>query len=316
MRCSYAFALNWQVHPSSRKTLGALYWRTRHSLNTLFRMAGLNSVPQIVSLTIFPIKSCAGIAVEEMAIGRIGPELDRRWMLVADDDGEMLAVTQREMPKLALAQPTISGGELVVRAPGMSALRVPVEDDRPPNRSVLLRADALQVIDEGLEAAEWFGDLLEAEVRLVRLPEASGRRVNPKYAAKAAYTSLTDGFPFLLLSTASLDDLNHRLHEQGKPAVEMRRFRPSIVVSGVPAYAEDDWRRIRLGAIPFEVVKPCARCVMTTVDPSRGEVTDPLEPLATLATYRRVEGKVMFAQNLVHRATGMLHVGDELTVLE
>lgn len=276
----------------------------------------LNPAPHVTSLTIYPVKSCAGVALDHVTIGRTGPELDRRWMIVADDDGEMLAVTQREMPKLALAQPSISGGELILRAPGMSSLRLLIEDDRPANRSVLLRADALLVIDEGLEAAEWFGDLLEAEVRLVRLPEAAGRRVNPKYAPKVAYTSLTDGYPVLLLSSASLDDLNHRLHAQGKPAVEMRRFRPTIVVSGVPAYAEDEWRHIRLGDIPFDVVKPCARCVMTTVDPARGEVVDPLEPLATLATYRRVEGKVMFAQNLVHRATGVLSVGDELTVLE
>ncbi|MBL8146520.1 MAG: MOSC domain-containing protein [Anaerolineae bacterium] len=276
----------------------------------------MNLAPHVASLTIYPVKSCAGISLDQVTIGRTGPELDRRWMIVADDDGEMLAVTQREMPKLALAQPSINGGELIVRAPGMSALRLPIEDDRPANRSVLLRADALQVIDEGLEAAERFGDLLEAEVRLVRLPEAAGRLVSPKYAPEAAYTSLTDGYPVLLLSSASLDDLNRRLYEQGKPAIEMRRFRPTIVVSGVPAYAEDEWRRIRLGEIPFDVVKPCARCVMTTVDPARGEVVDPHEPLATLATYRRVEGKVMFAQNLVHRATGVLRVGDELTVVE
>lgn len=279
-------------------------------------MTDSDSVPHLSALNIYPVKSCAGIALDQLTIGRTGPELDRRWMIVTEDDGEMLTVTQREMPKLVLVQPSLIGGELVLRAPGMSSLRIPVEDDRPPNRSVLLRADVLQVIDEGLEAAGWFGDLLEAEVRLVRLPEAAARRVNPKYAPEPAWTSLTDGYPALLVSEASLADLNDRLQDRGKPAVEMRRFRPNLVVTGVPAYAEDDWQRIQLGDIPFDVVKPCARCVMTTVDPARGEVEDPLEPLATLSTYRRIEGKVMFAQNAIHRATGVLHVGDALRVVE
>lgn len=276
----------------------------------------MQTAPHISALFIYPVKSCAGIALSQVTIGHTGPELDRRWMIVAEDDGELLMVTQREMPKLALVQPSLIGGELVLRAPGLSALRILIEDDRPANRSVLLRADPLEVVDEGLEAAAWFGDLLEAEVRLVRLPDGASRRVSPKYSPEPAWTSLTDGYPALLVSEASLADLNQRLQERGQPAVEMRRFRPNIVVSGVPAYAEDDWQRIQLGDIPFDVVKPCARCVMTTVDPSRGEILDPLEPLATLATYRRVEGKVMFAQNVIHRATGVLRVGDAVEVVE
>lgn len=276
----------------------------------------MQTAPHISALFIYPVKSCAGIALSQVTIGHTGPELDRRWMIVAEDDGELLMVTQREMPKLALVQPSLIGGELVLRAPGLSALRILIEDDRPANRSVLLRADPLEVVDEGLEAAAWFGDLLEAEVRLVRLPDGASRRVSPKYSPEPAWTSLTDGYPALLVSEASLADLNQRLQERGQPAVEMRRFRPNIVVSGVPAYAEDDWQRIQLGDIPFDVVKPCARCVMTTVDPARGEILDPLEPLATLATYRRVEGKVMFAQNVIHRATGVLRVGDAVEVVE
>ncbi len=276
-----------------------------------------NSAPQISALYLYPIKSCAGFAVEQLTFGRAGANLDRRWMIVTEDDGELLAVTQREMPRLALAQPSISGGEMVVRAPGMSMLRLPTEDDRPPTRTVLLRADSLHVVDEGLEAADWFGDLLEAEVRLVRLPERSPRLVNPRYSPEPAYTMLTDGYPGLLVSEASLADLNHRLAARGKPSVEMRRFRPNIVVSGVQAYAEDSWRRVQLGDLPFDVVKPCARCAITTVDPARGAVFDPTEPLATLATYRRTpEGKVLFAQNVVHRGLGMLQVGDPLTVLD
>lgn len=276
-----------------------------------------DSAPHISALYLYPVKSCAGLGVDQLTFGRGGANLDRRWMIVTEDDGELLAVTQREMPRLALAQPSISGGELVLRAPGMNMLRLPIEDDRPPTRTVLLRADSLHVIDEGLEAADWFGDLLEAEVRMVRLPERSARLVNPRYSPEPAYTMLTDGYPGLLLSEASLVDLNHRLAARGKASVEMRRFRPSIVVGGAPAYAEDTWRRIQLGDLPFDVVKPCARCVITTVDPARGAVFDPTEPLATLATYRRSpEGKVMFAQNVVHRAQGMLRVGDPVTVID
>jgi uncharacterized protein YcbX len=172
------------------------------------------------------------------------------------------------------------------------------------------------VIDEGLEAAEWFGDLLDAEVRLVRLPDAAARRVSPKYAPLPSWTTFTDGYPALLASEESLADLNHRLHNRGHFPIEMRRFRPNIVVAGVSAYAEDTWRRVQLGALPFEVVKPCARCAITTVDPGRGEVLDPAEPLATLATYRRIGGKVMFGQNVIHRSEGVLRVGDALMVVE
>jgi uncharacterized protein YcbX len=271
----------------------------------------------VSALYIYPVKSCAGIALDRVHFGKTGPDLDRRWMVVSEDDGEMLAVTQREMPKLALAQPALGAGELVLRAPGLGHLRLPIEDDRPATRTVQIRADSLDVIDEGLEAAQWFGELLDAEVRLVRLPERVSRRVSPKYITEPAYTTLTDGYPALLLSEESLADLNRRLNERGIRAIDMRRFRPNIVVRGVDAYAEDDWKRILLGDLPFDVVKPCARCAITTVDPSVGEVFDAREPLATLATYRRwPNGKVMFAQNVVHRAQGELNVGDALAVVE
>ena len=276
-----------------------------------------DSTPSVSALYIYPVKSCAGIALDQVSFGHTGPDLDRRWMLVGEDDGELLGITQREMPRLSLVQPSILGGELILRAPGTSMLRIPIEDDRPPTRTVLLRADSLHVIDEGLEAADWFGNLLDAEVRLMRLPENAARRVSPKYAPKPAWTSFTDGYPALLVSEASLADLNHRLLARGKHAIDMRRFRPNIVVSGVPAYAEDEWKHIQLGDLPFDVVKPCARCAITTVEPGRGEVLDPTEPLATLATYRRwPDGKVMFAQNVIHRAQGVLRVGDPLAVVD
>lgn len=276
----------------------------------------IDSAPHVSALYIYPIKSCAGIALDQVHIGLTGPELDRRWMVVTEDDGELLAITQREMPRLAQAQPSIAGGELVLRAPGLSQLRLPIDDDRTSRRLVHLRAESLQLIDEGLEAAQWFGTLLDAEVRLVRLPDGDSRRVSPEYSPAPARTSLTDGYPALLVAQESLDDLNQRLIERGVEPMEMRRFRPSIVVRGVPAYAEDMWAHIQLGDLPFDVVKPCARCAITTVDPAMGEVFDAHEPLATLATYRRwPNGKVMFAQNAVHRAQGMLKVGDRLTVL-
>jgi uncharacterized protein YcbX len=276
----------------------------------------IHSTAHVSALCIYPVKSCAGIALDRVHFGTTGPDLDRRWMVVTEDDGEMLAVTQREMPRLALAQPALGGGELVLRAPGQSHLRLPIEDDRPATRTVQIRADTLQVIDEGLEAAQWFGALLDAEVRLVRLPERVSRPVSPKYISEPAFTSLTDGYPALLVSEESLADLNRRLHERGIHAIDMRRFRPNIVVRGVDAYAEDGWKHIQLGDLPFDVVKPCARCAITTVDPAVGEVFDAREPLATLATYRRwPNGKVMFAQNIVHRAQGELKVGDRLTVV-
>jgi hypothetical protein len=166
-------------------------------------------------------------------------------------------------------------------------------------------------IDEGPSVAEWLTAFLAVRCRLVRFPDDAKRRVDPEYAGPNDEVGFADGFSFLLTSCASLDDLNQRL----AAPLPMNRFRPNIVVSGGEAFEEDRWKRIRIDGITFAVVKPCARCVTTTVDQQTGEASR--EPLRTLATFRNVAGRgVMFGQNLIHGQSGTLHVGAEVAVIE
>jgi hypothetical protein len=159
----------------------------------------------------------------------------------------------------------------------------------------------------------WFSDILELDCRLVEIAPDAFRAVDANFAVSDDdEVSFADGFPYLLIGASSLADLNTRL----ATPVPMNRFRPNIVMSGADAFAEDEWRRIRIGETTFHVVKPCARCVLTTVDQVSGEKTG-AEPLRTLATYRTVNGKVMFGQNLIAENVGdEIRVGDRVTVLE
>ena len=172
-------------------------------------------------------------------------------------------------------------------------------------------SDRCVAIDEGPDAAEWLSAFLDVRCRLVRFPNDATRRVDPEYGGPNDQVGFADGFSFLLTSCASLDDLNRRL----AAPLPMNRFRPNIVVNGGNAFQEDRWRRIRIDDITFAVVKPCARCVTTTVDQKTGDASR--EPLRTLATFRNVPGRgVMFGQNLIHDRSGELHVGAEVAVLE
>jgi uncharacterized protein YcbX len=228
-------------------------------------------------------------------------------MMLVNPAGRFL--TQREHPRLALIQPAADATTVTVSAPGMPPLTVERQADGP-RREVIVWRDHCQAVDQGDEAAGWFSDFLGRPCRLVRLPDDVTRPVKPRYARRPGdQVAFADGFPFLLLSEESLADLNARL----AAPLEMRRFRPNIVVAGAGAYAEDGWRRLRIGALTFDVVKPCQRCAITTVDQATAERG--VEPLRALATYRQVRGGVLFGQNVIHDATGCLHVGDAVTVL-
>jgi hypothetical protein len=165
--------------------------------------------------------------------------------------------------------------------------------------------DAISLRDE---VNQWFSQFLDTCCQLVYMPENSLRLVDPHYATHNELVSFADGFPFLLISEASLQDLNERLDEP----VPMNRFRPNLVVSGCEAFAEDAWRQIRIGSIPFQVAKPCSRCVITMVDQTQG--IRGKEPLQTLAQYRRWDGQIWFGQNLIQEKLGMLQVGDSVEI--
>ncbi|MCC6627674.1 MAG: MOSC domain-containing protein [Chloroflexi bacterium] len=261
---------------------------------------------RVATLAIFPIKSCGGMAVDAAAVTPRGFAGDRLLMVV-DDEGRFL--TQREQPRLALVAPHLTGDTLTLTAPDLPPLTLTLTD-AGPRRPVVVWRDTVPAVDQGAAAAEWFTTHLGVRCRLVRLAGETTRRVDPAYARRPDdQTSFADAYPFLLLSEASLDDLNRRL----ATPLDMRRFRPNIVVTGCAPYAEDGWRQLGIGAVRFDVVKPCARCAITTTD--QDTAARGVEPLRTLATYRRIDDKVMFGQNLVHQGGGVLRVGDAVTVL-
>lgn len=261
----------------------------------------------VSGIRVYPIKSAAGITLDEAVVEERGFRHDRRWMLV-DENGIFLS--QREAPRLALIRVAITDDALVVEAPGMPALEVSLEPEPVDTVSNVIWHDVVESVPVGEAAARWFREFLGIPCSLVYMPETSVRPVDPVYSATGDQVSLADGFPFLLLSEASLDDLNARMERP----LPMDRFRPNLIVRGCGPFAEDGWRRVRIGPVDFRVVKPCARCVITLVDQQTAATGK--EPLRTLARYRRRGGEVFFGQNLIHDATGTMRVGDAVEVIE
>ena len=255
----------------------------------------------LTGLTVYPIKSTRGIPVDEWDVDDFGLQYDRRFMVV-DQSGEFLS--QRSHPRLALVAPTIGGAVLRVDAPGMRPLALPLEPSPSVATRVTVWEDTCDATWMGEAAAQWFSDFLGDFCSLVYMSAVTVRPADPAYGPVGSRVSFADGFPFLLISEESLADLNRRLAEP----LPMNRFRPNLVVAGAQPYGEDQWERIQIGDVGLRVVKPCARCVVTTIDQittARGR-----EPLRTLATYRNTGGKVMFGQNVVHEGRGRLRVGD------
>jgi len=262
------------------------------------------------SLYRFPLKSAAGESLQRCASDSLGLLGDRRWMVVAAGTGRFL--TQRILPRMALLQAHWQGDTaLKLAAPGMPELLVRVPDDKTMRCVQVWSANPV-VPDAGETAAAWLSDFLGQACRLVYLPEDDGIQVDLDYARLGERTAFSDGFPFLLIGQASLDDLARRV---GRP-LEMLRFRPNLVVSGAEPYAEDGWKRIRIGQLTFRVVKPCSRCVIPTLDPATGERAPDREPLNTLLSYRKGPGGVFFGQNLIAEGRGELEVGMPVEPLE
>lgn len=263
----------------------------------------------VSGLYVYPIKSCGGTVLDQADVGPRGIEHDREFMVV--DAATGLFLTQRELPRMALIRPEIAGAVLHLRAPGMPDLAiqtVPAGEER----DVIVWRDRCRAVDQGAEVAGWLSEFLRTPCRLVRMAEDYVRHVDPAYAVDPAdQVGFADGYPFLLISEESLDDLNSRLPEP----LPMNRFRPNIVVAGGGApYMEDRWRRLAIGTLTMHIVKACARCTITTTDQDTGARAR--EPLATLAGYRRVERGVLFGQNVIHRGSGTIRCGDPVSVLD
>lgn len=260
----------------------------------------------VTSLHYYPVKSLAGHNVESRRIVATGFENDREFMLVDDENN---FITQREYPKLALVEPSLVDGRMKLNAPSMGPVDIPIIESgvRYP---VTVWGDAVEAIDMGELAANWFSAFLQKNVRMVRKAADAVRQCDQRYAtAEDDETAFSDAFPFLLISEESLAELNLRLDFP----VLMNRFRPNVVVSGAGPFSEDNWSQIRIDGIRFDVVKPCARCKVTTVDQATGVAGK--EPLRTLATFRNFDGKVLFGQNLVHKERGEIRVGAQVDVI-
>ncbi len=254
---------------------------------------------RVAELSVYPVKACRGFQRDTVAVEPWGFAGDRRWMLV---DEEGVFISQRENSQLAVAVPTPTARGLSITW-GERTYDVPTPGPEAPRITVQVWRSRL----EARVAAELPGGL-----RLVHMHDPTLRQVSLDYGRPEDRVSFADGYPVLLIGAASLDDLNGRLATK----LPMNRFRPNVVIEGSSPYAEDGWRRIRIGEVAFRVVKPCARCVVTTVDQATGTRGDErTEPLRTLATYRKSELGVLFGQNLVPDGTGTIRVGDAVEVL-
>jgi len=234
---------------------------------------------------------------------------DRRWMLV-DDEGKFM--TARQHPTLAMVETRFAGDVLQVNADDRQPLQLSLQPPDSETLKVTVWRDQCDALLAGKEADAWFSEYLGISCRLVQMTDDQVRGVDPGFGQPGDEVSFADGFPLLLLSEASLQDLNSRLDED----VSMRRFRPNLVVDGEQPYAEDNWQRLRVGEVEFAGVKNCSRCVFTTVDPDTGIKHPDKEPLRTLGSYRRrPEGGVCFGQNLIPRSGGVIHVGDAVEII-
>lgn len=259
------------------------------------------------AIYIYPIKSLGGIKLEETLIEERGLQYDRRWVLI-DEDGTF--ISQRKYPLLSLLQVNITDGTITVthkknREDKISFTITQQTGDHIP---VTIWDD----LTEGVEVAEnvstWFSHQLNKKVKLVKMPEEAHRKVDAKYAINDEIVSFADGYPCLMISQSALDSLNMKLEEP----IKMDRFRPNFVFTGGEAHAEDGFKDFTIGAVSFSAVKPCARCVLITVDQQTS--TKSAEPLKTLSTYRSWNNKIMFGQNLLHQGSGTIRVGMELEI--
>lgn len=277
-------------------------------------------MPAISELFVYPIKSCAGIALSRAQLLDTGLAYDRHWMLI-DANGMML--TQRTHPRLALIRPAFDGDALVLNAPGMPEIRTPLDGDvspATPKTSATVWRDTVDAIDTGADTAAWFTAFVGTPTKLVRFAPDARRACNRKWTGDVdASTQFADGYPLLVIGQASLDDLNARLAAKGAPAIPMNRFRPNVVVSALDAYEEDFVEHLDTGGatpVRLRLVKLCTRCPVPTIDQASGAPNPdwPHEPTDTMQTYRanpNYDGALTFGINaiVVEGAGGWLEVG-------
>ena len=265
---------------------------------------------QLSEIYIYPIKSLGGIRLENSNITSRGLENDRRFMLV-DENGRFLS--QREYPQLAVFQTEIEGDILLItNKKSDQNLRISLsQNSQLPSLSVTIWDDKVSAIEVSKEASDWFTQALKIPTRLVYMNEESQRKIEPEYSLSGEeITSFSDGYPILIIGQSSLNDLNNRLDNP----LNINRFRPNFVFTDGEPFEEDAWHEFTVGDVRFFGVKPCARCIMTTIDQETSEKSGK-EPLLTLNKYRKAGDKILFGQNVLIIQLGTVSVGNDVTVL-
>ena len=263
---------------------------------------------RLSEIFVYPIKSVTGISLNEAAVELRGLKLDRRWMLV-DAEGKFLS--QRTLPELSLISASIENDGLLVthKTKNFGELFIPFEVDEEYSGEAVIWEDKCSAVFVSNSADCWFSKVLGFPCRLVYMPDSSRRTVDAKYSSGKEIVGFADAFPFLLIGRSSLDDLNSKLIDP----VPVNRFRPNLVFTGGEPFVEDCWKEFNIGTVKFYKAKPCARCVVTTIDQATG--IKGTEPLNRLSTYRKFGSKVLFGQNLTHSGTGIIKINDPLTVI-
>jgi uncharacterized protein YcbX len=260
---------------------------------------------QLQDIYVYPIKSLGGIRLEEAVLEERGLKYDRRWMLI---DKQGVFLTQRNIFRLALLQVGLTEKGLIVFPKNNpdSILEIPFLPNTEKYLEVTIWEDVVtgQIVDERI--SKWFSERIGIPCDLVFMPTKAERKLKPKYAVNHESVSFADGMPYMIIGQSSLNDLNGRLEDP----VPMERFRPNLVFSGGAPFEEDSWDTLRIGKGNFKITKPCARCVLITIDQNSGERGK--EPLRTLNTYRKLDNKVLFGQNMLLLNGGKVKVGDEV----
>lgn len=262
-------------------------------------------MPTLSALYRYPIKSTRGDAITETTIAATGLPFDRHWM-VADANGRM--VTGRTDPRLVLIRAVPEGGSLYLSAPGMADLAIALSDFSTPHQASVWR-DEFAAQTGSHAANDWLSTFLGHPVQLLYVGAEPQRRVRARPELPLGFA---DGYPLLLIGEGSLAELNRRAGQD----FAMERFRPNLVIADAAPFAEDGWRQIQIGEVVLSLMKPCERCVFTTVDPQTGLKSSDQEPLRTLAQFRKTSDGVIFGQNAVAENTGLLQVGMAVRILD
>lgn len=264
-------------------------------------------MPTLSQMFIYPVKSLAGIQVTDWPVRKNGLLYDRKWMLI---DAQQQFLSQRRLPKMALIRPSIEHNQLVLKAPGLEDLRLPLEPSSGEQVQVRIWHDQCLARTVSSLADAWFSRFLQMDCHLVYHPDDQIRLVDQEYANAGDQTAFSDGFPFLIIAESSLNCLNSAMESP----IGMQRFRPNLVVAECAAYAEDTWRHIRINDIGFTLPKPCSRCSVPGIDPETALTSK--EPLTTLSRLRKWQNKIYFGQNAIHQSQGSLRIGSPVDIIE